>query len=124
KYVLIFLLSMAWEVSNAQDVIREVSASSPLAAYSAEWKNPEYTICNTAGNAGYMSDKEKEIIYILNLARTNPRLFANTVLARYTDSPRKAYLVNDQYYYQSLIKTMITLPHLPLLNADEKCFES
>jgi hypothetical protein len=124
KYALIFLLSIVCQVSNAQDVIREFSASSPLAAYSAEWKNFEYRACNTAANASYMSVKEKEIIYILNLARFNPPLFANSVLTRYTDSPGKGHLVNDQYYYQSLIKTMSTLARLPLLSADEKCFES
>ena len=59
---------------------------SPLAVYSAEWNKPVYTKCNTADKTTYMSATEKEVIYILNLVRSYPKLFATTVLNKYTEN--------------------------------------
>ena len=57
--------------------------SSPLGLYSPAWNDARYLTCNTAANTGYMSAGEKEVIYILNMARMNPALFANTVVKQY-----------------------------------------
>jgi len=59
--------------------------SSPLADFSIEWNDPRYQVCNTARDAGYMNEDEKNVIYILNLARYNPRLFAATVIKKYPE---------------------------------------
>jgi len=105
-------------------ILNEDSQSAPLAVYSAEWNNPEYKKCNTATKATYLNDKEITVIYILNLARTYPKLFAKTVLAKYPALSGKEDLVNDQYYYQSLVNAMHTMAPAPLLYANEKCFKS
>ena len=60
-----------------------ISTVSPLSAYSSIWSDIKYTKCNTAANATFMSNAEKNVIYILNLIRTNPALFAKTVLQKY-----------------------------------------
>lgn len=96
---------------------------SPLAAYSAEWNKPAYLRCNTAAQTPYLSQTEKEVIYILNLARINPPLFARTVVARYPDLGGSSYLRNSDYY-KSLLDTMARVKPLPLLMPDKTLFES
>ena len=97
---------------------------SPLSAYSDEWNKKEYRKCNTAGDISYLSAKEKEIIYILNLVRVYPSLFLNTVLAKYPSINDKEYLLNDKYYYRSLKKTLGSMPPQNLLEFDRLCYES
>lgn len=100
------------------------TAVSPLAAYSAEWNNPKYLKCNTAIHASYLTPAEKEIIYILNLIRMNPVLFANTVVKNYPQKSGEGYLVNSDYY-KSLLDTLKKIrPRTQLLMPDQSCFNS
>jgi uncharacterized protein YkwD len=125
KKLVILLLALVCFKSFAQNnSIKEDTDLSPLSAYSPEWNKPVYSKCNTSAKAVYMTEKEIRVIYILNLARTYPKLFVKTVLAKYPAESGNDDLVNDQYYYQSLINTMLTMNEAPLLNADEKCFTS
>ena len=125
KHLAILLLTLVCNRSLAQNTTnKNDSLSSPLGAYSKEWNKPVYTDCNTATKANFLNEKEKTVIYILNLARENPKLFAKTVLAKYPALSGKDDLVNDEYYYQSLVNTMLTMAPAPLLYADEKCFKS
>ena len=101
-----------------------ISTVSPLSAYSSIWSDIKYTKCNTAANATFMSNAEKNVIYILNLIRTNPALFAKTVLQKYPAVSGKNYLTNDTYYYQSLISTLLAMQPQELLNPDNACYNS
>ena len=94
---------------------------SPLASYSPLWNETRYLECNTAAKAGYMTASEKEVIYILNLVRMNPKLFANTVVKKYPDSNGQGYLRNSGYY-MSLLDTMLGLKPIRLLYPDSLCF--
>jgi hypothetical protein len=96
---------------------------SPLASYSAEWNDAKYLKCNTAANVSYMNDEEKEVIYILNMLRTNPVLFANTVLQKYPDENHQGFLRNIQEY-KSLLDTLRKTKPLALLYPDSLCFVS
>jgi hypothetical protein len=98
-------------------------AISPLSAYGEEWNNAKYAVCNTAKNAKYMSASEKELIYILNLARINPKLFCNTVVAKYPTISNKGYIKNSDYY-TSLVDTMSKLQPLKILAPDSLCYVS
>lgn len=49
------------------------------------WQLPVYDAANTAKGITYLSTDEQEVIRLLNLARLNPELFANTYLAYYQD---------------------------------------
>lgn len=100
------------------------STVSPLAQYSNEWNNIKYSKCNTAVNAAYLSKSEKEVIYILNLIRSNPALFAKTVLSKYPALSGQGYLVDDVYYYKSLVDTLLKLKPRQLLYPDNACFNS
>ncbi len=97
---------------------------SPLAQYSNEWNNHKYNKCNTAANAAYLTGSEKEVIYILNLIRTYPALFAKTVLKKYPALSGNGYLAGDTYYFQSLVDTLLTLAPKQMLSSDNACFLS
>jgi hypothetical protein len=99
------------------------STTSPLAEYSSEWNDAKYLKCNTAANSRYMSDDEKEVIYILNLLRTNPVLFANTVVQKYPDENHQGFLRNIDEY-KSLLDTLRRTKPMTLLYPDSLCFVS
>jgi hypothetical protein len=92
-------------------------AQSPLAAYSAAWNNAMYKKANTGAKASYLSSKEKQIIYILNLARMNPPLFASTAVKQFPGRIGDDNLVNHPDY-KSLLDTLKKLKPLPLLYPD------
>lgn len=96
---------------------------SPLAAYSTDWNEAKYLQCNTAVNARYLTEEEKKTIYILNMARMNPVLFANTVVKQYPDKG-VATVKRSSSYYKSLLQTMLTLKPMKLLYPDSLCYRS
>jgi hypothetical protein len=98
----------------AKEVTVPITAVSPLASYSTVWNDARYLKCNTAAQTNYMTSAEKEVIYILNLARMNPVLFANTVI--------KKYPAEHTNYYASLLDTMLSLKPVKLLYPDSLCF--
>ncbi|MFM6924498.1 MAG: hypothetical protein ACKOU7_03280 [Ferruginibacter sp.] len=97
---------------------------SPLASYSKIWNDKKYSVCNTAANTSYLSKGEKEVIYILNLVRANPALFAKTVLVPYPSVSGDGYLAEDSFYFISLVNTLQTMEPLGILYPDYPCFES
>jgi len=101
----------------------ETTPVSPLASFSVEWNNPIYLKCNTAKDANYMTGPEKEVIYILNLLRANPVLFAKTVVKQYPEKSGQGYLVNS-WYYTSLLDTLKKIKPIAGLNPDINCFNS
>lgn len=90
---------------------------SPLASYSAEWNNAVYKQCNTAANTQYLDSKEKEVIWILNMMRKNPSLFASTVVKKYPEQSGRARLKNVREY-KSLLKTLEKQQPLSILAPD------
>src|SRR4051812_23317812 len=107
KYLLIALVSVS-------PVVRYKTAPSPLSAFDKSWNDASYTSCNTAADAAFMSDKEKELIYILNLARRYPAQFANTVVKQYPAYSHNAGMAQTDHYL-SLLRTMRQLPQGTLL---------
>jgi hypothetical protein len=98
--------------------------ASPLAKYSTDWNGEQFRLCNTASSVSYLSEKEKEVIYIINLVRKYPLMFAKTVLKKYPLIAGKEYLVNDNNYFQSLVKELSILDQMPLLTPDNLCYSS
>lgn len=90
---------------------------SPLARYSTAWNAPKYTTANTAKNTPYLSAEEKELIYLLNLVRMAPALFAKTVLPSYATNQQSTY-------YQSLVANLLVMKPQPLLQPDSLCWVS
>jgi hypothetical protein len=77
--------------------------------------------CNTASKAAYMTKEEQQLIWILNMMRLNPKLFANTVAAKYPEYSHNSYLRNSTYY-QSLMDTLRKIKPGNLLYPDSLCF--
>jgi hypothetical protein len=101
--------------------ISKPTVPSPLSSYSTLWDDAKYLKCNTASGVNYMSASEKEVIYILNMARTNPVLFANTVIKQYPEKAGQKSLYNS-HYYKSLLDTMLKLDPVSLLFPDTLCY--
>jgi uncharacterized protein YkwD len=94
-----------------------------LSEFSTEWDKPEYRVCNTAASADYLTEVEKKIIYILNLARKDPPLFNRTVVEKYPAFMNDAKLASSEYYI-TLRAAMRHRRSLPLLQPDQRLFES
>jgi uncharacterized protein YkwD len=120
SFLFLFFIATAFSQSSS---IGNLNVS-PLASYSTEWNNEKYSECNTAAGVTYMTSTEKNVIYILNLIRTNPVLFANTVLKKYPSVSGKDYLLNDAYYYRSLITDLNKMAPGFLLKPDKDCYTS
>lgn len=108
----------------SQNSNRAADAISPLSIYSSEWNHVKFSKCNTAVNAAYLSKSEKEVIYILNLVRSYPVLFAKTVLKQYPGLSGNGYLAEDTYYFKSLVDKLLTLEPMQMLYPDKTCFAS
>ncbi len=93
---------------------------SPLSEYSKKWDDPKYKVCNTAEHATYMTQNERQLVYILNLARMNPRLFCQTVVKQGT---RVSVFIDttSEEYYGTLVKTLTGMEPLEILMPDSLC---
>jgi uncharacterized protein YkwD len=54
-----------------------------------KWTKEELEKANTAKNVSYLTQEEKQVIYYTNLARINPKLFAETYAQQYIDTSGK-----------------------------------
>lgn len=70
-----------------------------------------------------MSPEERKIIYILNLMRKNPKLFARTVITNYPTTSGQRWLVNVDEY-KSLLDTILKMKPVNSLKPDQKCYAS
>lgn len=52
----------------------------------SKWDQSVLEKCNTAKDVTYMTDQEKEVIFLCNLARWDGKLFSETYLKQYIDS--------------------------------------
>ena len=123
QYLLFILLLIIPTAFRPIDSALYQTSDSPLSAFSDEWNKPEYAVSNTAANAAYLSDQEKKVIYILNLARMNPPLFAKTVVRAYPNYSGEQELVQSEYYRSLLLFLQKKTP-MPLLQPDRSLFES
>jgi hypothetical protein len=98
--------------------------SNPLSTYSPLWNTIKFNNLNTAKDAVYLTQEEKEVIWILNQVRYSPQLFLNTVLL----NPKSNYYIaptKRNYYYSSLIGDLKNAKSISVaLFPDEKAFES
>lgn len=119
-----WLLVLLFPVTGFKTLHKPVTppvAASPLSNFSTEWNQARYSNCNTAANASYLTAEEKKLIYIINLMRANPKLFANTVTSQYPDSANMVYLKTTGNF-SSLLSTLRKQEPLSLLYPDSSCF--
>jgi hypothetical protein len=73
-----------------------------------EWPDSIIELANTAKNIDYLSDEEKKVIFIVNLVRMKPKLFANTILKKYINVNE----IKENSYVSSLIKDLMSMKPL------------
>lgn len=93
------------------------------------WTDEELEAANTAKNTDYLNDEEKNIIFYMNLARTDGRKFFNTYFQDFVN----AYNVDMQRYsnyndlrvnrkdkyYRGLEQDLAEVKNLPVFSPDE-----
>lgn len=85
----------------------------------AEWDQATLDKANTAKNADYLTEVEKEVIMLCNLARMNGRLFADTYLKQYLEEG----IVEKSQYTGSLIADLRKTKKLNPLVPQKDLFE-
>jgi hypothetical protein len=123
RSLLLFLLALPTMAFHPIGSSVQTENVSPLSVFSSEWNKPQYLVCNTAANTDYLSENEKTVIYILNLARMNPPLFAQTVVKAYPDYSGNSRLLQSDYYIGLLAFLKNKIP-LPRLYPERSLFES
>lgn len=97
---------------------------SPLASYSDEWNKPVYRDLNTARDSNYLTGMEKDLIWILNMIRQDPKLFLKTVVL----NPKSEYYRKPEYrnnYFNSLVSDLQKqAPNKSPLRPDRSLFQS
>lgn len=83
------------------------------------WKSSDLRRANTAKSLKHVSFQEKKVIYYINLARMNGKLFAATYLKDYMEDVR----IPKNKYYRSLIKTLENQEPLPPLQPQNDLFK-
>jgi uncharacterized protein YkwD len=121
--LLILLFSCSMLSFRGLEQTPAIDEASPLTIFSAEWDKPEYRVCNTAAEVTYLSEKEKQIIYILNMARMNPALFAKSVVMQYPEYSGEESLKQSDYF-RSLLEFLKNKKTMPLLTPEKTLFES
>jgi hypothetical protein len=100
------------------------STINPLSKFSNEWNKEDYNKCNTAKDSKYLSANDRNVIWIINMARLNPTLFLNSILLNPNSSEFKEINRRD-FYYNSLVADLkILSPNQTPLLPDYKLFNS
>ena len=79
------------------------------------WPMEQLRKANVNGEADFLSHKEKDVVFLCNLARINGSLFVNTILEPYLDSKN----MKSNRNVKSLIKTLNQQNPLPVFHADK-----
>jgi len=109
--------------STAADSIKTIK-NNPLEKYSVKYRQQRFMNCNTADASNYFTDKEKEVIWILNMIRLDPKLFMDSVLLNKKNPSymRPGYRDGN---YASLMKDLNQLkPSKTLLMPDSSAYQS
>lgn len=104
--------------------------SSAVIGQAQKWTDAEYQRANTAANASYLSNEEKNIVLYMNLARMDGEKFYHTLLEEYINDynakVRKYSNYNDlkiaknNPYYLSLLTHLRNVKDLPVFYPDDK----
>lgn len=102
KIIILLCFTFLTTYSNAQSV----------------WAPSLLKSANTGEKINYLTATEKEVIYYINLVRSNPALFEKTYLKKFLDSAK----INNNFT-KTLIKTLKETKALPLLEPSKVLFD-
>ena len=78
-----------------------------------EWKDEKYKAANTTEGISYLSQDEKDIITIMNYARMNGQLFADTYVKKYAELKEMQNVKQVKSLINDLNKTKSLEPYKP-----------
>jgi hypothetical protein len=70
-----------------------------------KWKVDDIEACNTAKNANYLTEEEKNAIWLINLARFDGALFAQTFFREYLEKDDLEHTIYVRTLYKDLNRT-------------------
>lgn len=105
-----FLILFTTSVSFSQQINDNLSRS---------WPAEQLREAGVNSDIDYMTPKEKEVVFLCNLARMNGPLFIKTILEPYVDSKN----MKSNRYIKSLIKTLNQQNPLPALRTDRLLYQ-
>ncbi len=85
----------------------------------SKWDKSTKEKANSAKDVDYLTFEEKEVIYLCNLARLNPKLFGETYVKQYVDSlemPKTSYV-------NSLFATLKKMKKVDILSPQKDLYE-
>lgn len=96
-----------------------VSVSAQKITPFESWKTKDLAIANSARTLKDVSFQEKKVIFYINLARMNGKLFAETYLKDYMDDVK----LPKNKFYRSLVKTLTEQDSMPPLEPQDDLFK-
>lgn len=112
SYLIFFLLLITTTLSYSQNSIDEDNLAK-------SWSMEQLRDANVNKKVEYMSNKEKDVIFVCNLARINGPLFIKTILKPYMVSKK----LKSNYNVKSLIKKLNKQNALPVFQADKLLYK-
>jgi uncharacterized protein YkwD len=96
-------LNLLFKIILCLIAFKTLSQSQQKYPYS-KWDEATKQKANTAKDATYLSEQEKEVIYLMNLARLNGKLFAETYVQEYIDNSTN--MIKNNHHITSLINDL------------------
>lgn len=87
-----------------------------------QWDNPFYRLASTGRHESFVSEQAKELLYLHNLCRINPKLFGETFLVQYLKTDRWGSKTDK--YVTTLIERLRTADPAPYLYPYQPYFKA
>ncbi len=91
-----------------------------IPTFQSDWDSATIAKANTAYNADYLSEEEKKIIFLTNLARANGSLFAETYLTVFLELSE----IKPNQYTRSLYNDLQEVKDLPMLIPEKDLYKA
>ena len=127
RLIVLILFSQQFVIAQndyKNSVLNKSNLVNPLAKFSNEWNKEEYGKFNTAKDIKYLSNTERNVIWILNMVRRNPVLFLNSVLLDPKSDVFKTPKERSSYYNSLVADLKILTPNQTPLMPDSNLFVS
>jgi len=87
------------------------------------WTEEELAMANTAKDANFLTQEEKDVFLYLNLARLYPKKFAEFEVKNYTPPAKYGDYLKNSPYVKSLIQELKKQKPLSVIYPDEEMYE-
>lgn len=115
--MILFFLVATISCGYAQDDYYGIDFSNNKYPY-GKWKPEVLKEANSCAEAGFMTEEEKKAVFLVNLARLDGKLFAQTFWQDYYDSRR----MKPSESVTSLIKDLDKTRNLPVLSPEKDLY--